>query len=183
MRWKRSWRNEFLPDQIFQMAMRRDDHARVHLRSVGRRRRVRFRLLRARASSFACMVAACRRFRREKACRHEPARIFPGGARAAPVNAPFSWPNNSDSISSAGTAAQFRVTNGPARRALCSCSVRATSSLPVPVSPRMQTRVSLAATRRTCAINCSITGPCQMISCLPRRLLAVRDFRARGARA
>ena len=31
----------------------------------------------------------------------------------APVNAPFSWPNSSDSISSGGTAAQFSVTNGP----------------------------------------------------------------------
>ena len=55
---------------------------------------------------------------------------------AAPVNEPFSWPNSSDSISSAGTAAQFRVTNGPPWRGLCSCSVRATSSLPVPVSPQ-----------------------------------------------
>src|ERR1039458_8381896 len=50
------------------------------------------------------------------------------------------------SISSPGTAAQLRVTNGPALRWLRSCSARAISSLPVPVSPRMQTRVSLAAT-------------------------------------
>jgi len=52
---------------------------------------------------------------------------------AAPVNDPFSWPNNSDSISSAGTAAQFSVTYGPAWRWLLSWIVRAISSLPVPV--------------------------------------------------
>ena len=80
---------------------------------------------------------------------------------AAPVNAPFSWPNSSDSISSAGTAAQFSVTNGPSRRGLRSCSARAISSLPVPVSPRMQTRVSLAATRSTCAITRRMASPVQ----------------------
>ena len=39
---------------------------------------------------------------------------------AAPVNEPFSWPNNSLSISSAGTAAQLSVTNGPLARWLLS---------------------------------------------------------------
>jgi hypothetical protein len=53
---------------------------------------------------------------------------FPVCRVPAPVKAPFSWPNSSDSISSAGTAAQLSVTNGPAERALCSCSVRAISS-------------------------------------------------------
>ena len=61
---------------------------------------------------------------------------FPGAATAAPVKEPFSWPNSSDSISSAGTAAQFSVTKGPSRRGLRSCSARAISSLPVPVSPQ-----------------------------------------------
>ena len=37
---------------------------------------------------------------------------------AAPVNAPFSWPKSSDSMSSDGTAAQFTVTNGLSRRGL-----------------------------------------------------------------
>ena len=78
---------------------------------------------------------------------------------AAPVKLPFSWPNSSLSISSAGTAAQFRVTNGPPLRGLRSCSARAINSLPVPVSPRMQTRVSLAATRSTCAITRCMRSP------------------------
>ena len=34
----------------------------------------------------------------------------------APVNAPFSWPNSSLSISSRGIAAMLMATNGPARR-------------------------------------------------------------------
>ncbi len=78
---------------------------------------------------------------------------------AAPVNDPFSCPNNSDSISSPGTAAQFSVTNGPSRRGLRWCSARAISSFPVPVSPMMQTRASLAATRSTCAITRRMASP------------------------
>src|SRR5436189_6056519 len=46
---------------------------------------------------------------------------------------------------------------------------RATSSLPVPVSPRMQTRVSLAATRSICSSNFFIAGPEPTSSCFPRR--------------
>ncbi len=34
----------------------------------------------------------------------------------APVNAPFSWPNNSDSMRSRGIAAMLMATNGPLRR-------------------------------------------------------------------
>ena len=85
------------------------------------------------------------------------------------MNDPFSWPNSSDSINSAGTAAQFKVTNGPEARGLRSWIVRATSSLPVPVSPRMQTRDSLAATRSSCAITRRMASPFHTISCLPRR--------------
>ena len=38
---------------------------------------------------------------------------LPRRSAAAPVNAPFSWPNSSLSISSVGMAAQFTLTNGP----------------------------------------------------------------------
>ena len=34
----------------------------------------------------------------------------------APVKAPFSWPNNSDSMRSRGIAAMLMATNGPLRR-------------------------------------------------------------------
>ncbi|OPZ25124.1 MAG: hypothetical protein BWZ01_02625 [Deltaproteobacteria bacterium ADurb.BinA179] len=57
----------------------------------------------------------------------------------APLNAPFSCPKNSDSSRFSGTAAQLIVTNGFERRSLREWMERATSSLPVPVSPRMST--------------------------------------------
>jgi hypothetical protein len=42
----------------------------------------------------------------------------PGLAAVAPVNAPFSWPNSSDSRSAAGIAAQLISTKGAAARGL-----------------------------------------------------------------
>ena len=60
----------------------------------------------------------------------------------APVNAPRSCPNSSDSNSSSGIAEQFTATNGIARRGLASWSARATSSLPVPFSPESSTRAA-----------------------------------------
>ncbi len=64
----------------------------------------------------------------------------------APVNAPFSWPKSSLSTSSRGSAAQFTFTSGRSRRGLRSWIARATSSLPVPVSPSTSTVLSVAAT-------------------------------------
>ena len=43
---------------------------------------------------------------------------LPRRADVAPVNAPFSCPNSSLSISSVGIAAQFTFTNGPAAKGL-----------------------------------------------------------------
>ena len=57
----------------------------------------------------------------------------------APVNAPRSWPNSSDSSSSGGTAGVLTAMKGPCEHGLCSCSARATSSFPVPDSPVMST--------------------------------------------
>ncbi len=64
----------------------------------------------------------------------------------APVNAPFSWPNSSLSSSSAGIAPQLTATKGRLRRGLASWIARATTSLPVPDSPRTSTLDSCAAT-------------------------------------
>ena len=63
----------------------------------------------------------------------------------APVKAPFSWPNSSLSSSVSGIAAQFTATNGPLARGESSWMARATSSLPVPVSPRISTGAGLGA--------------------------------------
>ena len=51
----------------------------------------------------------------------------------------FSWPNNSLSISSLGMAAQLTSISGPVARLLRSWIHRATSSLPVPLSPVIRT--------------------------------------------
>jgi hypothetical protein len=67
----------------------------------------------------------------------------------APVNAPFSWPKSSDAMSSRGIAAQLTLTKAPDARADRRWIARATSSLPVPVSPVISTVESLRATFAT----------------------------------
>ncbi len=64
----------------------------------------------------------------------------------APVKDPFSWPNNSEEISPGASAAQFTLTK--ARPDLCDrlWMARAISSLPVPVSPEINTVESVGAT-------------------------------------
>ena len=72
----------------------------------------------------------------------------PGLPRSAPVNAPFSWPNSSDSMSVGGSAAQLTRRTARRARRLASWRRAARSSLPVPVSPSMRT-VDIAPWRRT----------------------------------
>ncbi len=71
---------------------------------------------------------------------------LPSCWRIAPVNAPFSWPNSVLSTSSLGIAARFTATNGALARPASRWISRASSSLPVPVSPRMSTFVASFAT-------------------------------------
>ena len=84
---------------------------------------------------------------------------MPTRRASAPVNAPFSWPKSSLSSSSFGIAAQFTATNGFARRALRWCSACATSSLPVPLSPRTSTDRSVSATFWMVSKICFIARP------------------------
>ena len=72
----------------------------------------------------------------------------------APVNDPFSWPNSSDSISSSGIAAQLTCTNRSRLRRLLRWIVRATSSLPTPLSPVISTVALVGAARPTAAMIC-----------------------------
>src|SRR5439155_814868 len=65
----------------------------------------------------------------------------------APVNAPRSWPNISDSTRSFGMAALFTHTKGFVARPLWRWMAEATSSFPVPDSPVISTRTSVGATR------------------------------------
>ena len=69
----------------------------------------------------------------------------------ASVNAPFSCPKSSDSTSASGSAAQLRTTNGRSLRCESPCIACATSSLPVPLSPRISTVAPLGATWRICS--------------------------------
>ena len=64
----------------------------------------------------------------------------------APVNAPFSCPKRMLSASVGGIDPQSTTTNGPPLRSLASWIALATSSLPVPVSPRMSTESGVFAT-------------------------------------
>jgi hypothetical protein len=67
----------------------------------------------------------------------------------ASVNAPRTCPKSSLSNSCAGTAEQLMATKAASARGLRSCSARATSSFPVPLSPVMSTEMSAPAMRRT----------------------------------
>ena len=93
------------------------------------------------------------------ACSKRPRRMV-----CAPVKAPRSWPNSSDSSKSFGMAAVLIATKGPLPRGLCLCSARATSSLPEPDSPVIIT-VTLLWLSRPIARNTScIAGACPSIS-------------------
>ncbi len=66
----------------------------------------------------------------------------------APVNEPFRWPNSSDSSSVTVSAPQSTAKNRSCFRGLRSWMARATSSLPVPVSPMIRTVLDVDATLR-----------------------------------
>ncbi len=80
----------------------------------------------------------------------------------APVNAPFSWPNSSLSSSVSVSAAQLTATNGPAARLLWAWIARATTSLPVPLSPLSRTVAWVGATRPIAATTGAIVGSPQV---------------------
>ena len=72
----------------------------------------------------------------------------PGLSRSAPVKAPFRWPNISLSSSGSGSAAQLIGTRARPARRLFWWMNWAITSLPVPLSPLMNTDASVPATLR-----------------------------------
>ena len=133
---------------------------------------------------------AARRSRRGRACRRRPARSGPALLASAPVNAPFSWPNSSlsSSVARQRRAVDARRTAAP-RAADAAWIARATSSLPVPVSPAISTVLSVAA---TCAISsriCTSNGERPSMPSLARasstsaRMVALRASISRISRA
>ena len=87
-----------------------------------------------------------------------PRRRGPSCAVFASVKAPFTWPKSSLSRSVSGIAAQLTATNGPVAALLRSWSARATSSLPVPLSPVTSTVASVSATRAMISWTFCIAG-------------------------
>ena len=107
---------------------------------------------------------------------------LPGLRAAAPVNAPFSWPKSSVSSRFSGIAAQLIATNGPSARGLSTCSARANSSLPVPLSPSRSTVASVAAARCSATVTCFSSGSSPTICGAPaprRQLLVQQDVLGR----
>jgi hypothetical protein len=82
----------------------------------------------------------------------------PRRRRSAPVKAPFSWPNNSLSSRFSDNAAQLTASMGRSRRSLAWWMARATTSLPVPLSPRIRTVELLRPTRSIFSRTSCITG-------------------------
>ena len=78
-------------------------------------------------------------------------------------------------MSSSGIAAQFTSTNGPCLRWLMACTCRATSSLPVPLSPEIKTRPLVGAAIAICSRSDVMTG-------LSPTITSGRSTRARRAR-
>ena len=76
----------------------------------------------------------------------------------APVKAPFTWPNSSDSRRDSGRAPQLTATNGSRARGLAWWMALAISSLPVPDSPWISTVASVGATRATRSRTRRISG-------------------------
>ena len=100
------------------------------------------------------------------ACSKQPAE-----RSMAPVNAPFSWPNNSLSIRVSGKAAALIATKGPLPRGLHLWISRATNSFPVPLSPQINTGAEVGATCLMSEKICCIAGEVPTRSpSTPRRL-------------
>ncbi|MNY04339.1 hypothetical protein D3C86_1370120 [compost metagenome] len=87
------------------------------------------------------------------ACSILPMRRLP-----APVKACASWPKISLSNRLSGRPPQLRATNGWSLRRLKSCRQRATSSLPVPVSPSISTLAEVSATLAISPRSCAMAG-------------------------
>ena len=83
---------------------------------------------------------------------------FPARSRTAPVKAPRTWPNTSDSNSDSARAVHVTSTNGPAARPESRCRARASEVLPVPVSPVNSTDASPFANLPTRRCKSSMTG-------------------------
>ena len=77
---------------------------------------------------------------------------YPSRCSTAPVKAPFSWPNNSESIVPSGMAPQFTAKYFLFLRKLWSWIIRGKDSFPTPFSPTTNTDKSTGAIFRAISI-------------------------------
>ena len=98
-------------------------------------------------SSFTCTALLVSPISSRKSVPPSAASKSPFLSLTAPVNEPLTCPNSSLSSSVSVRAPQLIDTSGRARRGLCAWIARATSSLPVPLSPVMSTVLLRPATR------------------------------------
>ena len=140
--------------RILRIAIRRGQHAHIHVLLGARSQPAQFPLfqhaqqLGLRADRHLAQFIQQQRSALSASSKH------PARRSTAPVNAPFSCPKISLSISVSGIAAQFTARNGRPLRGLRSCSVRATISLPVPLSPVIRTETFDGA---ICSISAKIS--------------------------
>ena len=90
------------------------------------------------------------------------------------MNAPRRWPNSSLSSRVSGSAAQLTARNGPSARVLAPWMPRATSSLPVPVSPSISTTMGELAALSMSENTAIMAGERPMMSSKPSRLTRSR---------
>src|SRR5690554_6213889 len=109
-------------------------------------------------SSFTCMARGRSATSSRKRVPPSALRNRPGLLSMAPVKLPFLWPKNSLSISSDGMAPQLTAMNGPSARGPCRWIIRATSSLPLPDSPLINTGAWLRASLRVWLRSLRICG-------------------------
>ena len=95
-------------------------------------------------------------------------------ATRASLCAPLAWPKSASSSRVSGNSAQFTGTKGPFARRLRSWSARATSSLPVPLSPVIRTVLSVAAALRTVATTRWMAALTPTTASTPDALAALR---------
>jgi hypothetical protein len=115
-------------------------------------------------SSFTCSVSGMSPISSRKSVPLSAATNRPLWSAIAPVNDPFMCPKSSLSSSVSGIAPQLIATKGWLARTLARWIARASSSLPVPLSPWISTLASPAATRCAFARRSSITDERVMMS-------------------
>ena len=108
--------------------------------------------------SFACEASDKLPISSRNSVPPDATSIRPALGAVAPVNAPFSYPNSSLSNSCSGTLPKSIGIKGYSFLFDKTLIIRATTSLPVPFSPSINTLASVSATRSIMFLTFSIAG-------------------------